>query len=1103
MDALSPAMSADLHLKMSKKIAQLTKVIFHLNTRNEDFQIEIARTRATHTDETQRLAIDAATKLKTLQDELNGERVRQQQLQQALKDVDKQRDMEKMRADALLSRVKESEAAFQTAVRDLEGRVVEAQQAFERKLNDAKQEADQDAIDRTTQLIEKHILEIQRARQESELEFESIKKQHELQAQQWKSQTDTDRDKLVSDHNQEVQRLAQQLKHEQHDFQQLQKQLQSSQDLAKEQGTQLKDLELQLKRQLEQLQASQSSALRTEQEKNTKTTSELLSKIESLLSESETLRAAEATLRRNREQLESEKLILEQESRALKLTLANAREEAESVKRDASENNEKLRQLLSLSTEKIDQIARDLAIGKADLQARDRTLEEKDKQLDLLKDEIRRRDSSDSETGMKLQQLVREREHELSTTKAELTRVHQDSASAQVSYEKRIQALEESGKAMSQHAKQRIEELSRQHGSLGTELAKKEQEITNLCEQIKRAQCESTQEIQMLEMELKRLQAINAKLEDELKEANNHLKQLEQQAQEAVERANASAVLNATTQIATLKDEHQKKLLQIERGWDEKQKQLESKHAQVLTAELERAKRDAKIDTDKQLQALKQQLNGAADSAKLAHEKAIQQMRRENEEALRKAEGAVTAGNKQLVEREALAQKQKQEELLELTQRYEKQLADLEQQWRQQLDIKVTQLCSDYEAQLTALREELALTKKTAMIQHQEVTEASRLMRERNALAFEQLRSATVAFALQEKTERLAFCQRSELERLEYEHAHQEALKALQSKLTSESQRVLDRLREEATRERVDLIDKHTKDLEALRSTHESKLRELRTSLELDKNSALLAARAEFARQKTELTAEKDRERTDLEKKLASEHRREIGIMNKKLQDEVTSVTLAQREISRLNNVIEAKSREMADRCAALEAAARDEVDRLKVAAKRDMDKLLEENLRETKLLSDEFEETRRVMTGKCTGLMQSVRAWEDKYARRESREEDVARIAELARAVAERDALVKRTLDEMAYFKREMLNREETYNKTFARAPNVGVLNVLKPHVQLQAQMQMQANGNNVATPPSSKRKVKPGSEGPELTRRHSVATAPLQHQLEADCPH
>jgi hypothetical protein len=31
----------DLHLKMSKKIAQLTKVVYHLNTRSDDHEYEL------------------------------------------------------------------------------------------------------------------------------------------------------------------------------------------------------------------------------------------------------------------------------------------------------------------------------------------------------------------------------------------------------------------------------------------------------------------------------------------------------------------------------------------------------------------------------------------------------------------------------------------------------------------------------------------------------------------------------------------------------------------------------------------------------------------------------------------------------------------------------------------------------------------------------------------------------------------------------------------------------------------------------------------------------------------------------------------------------
>ena len=61
----------DLHLKMSKKIAQLTKVIYHLNTRNEDHELAMRRTRAAHTQELDATVRDASQKIASLQKELD------------------------------------------------------------------------------------------------------------------------------------------------------------------------------------------------------------------------------------------------------------------------------------------------------------------------------------------------------------------------------------------------------------------------------------------------------------------------------------------------------------------------------------------------------------------------------------------------------------------------------------------------------------------------------------------------------------------------------------------------------------------------------------------------------------------------------------------------------------------------------------------------------------------------------------------------------------------------------------------------------------------------------------------------------------------------
>lgn len=68
------------------------------------------------------------------------------------------------------------------------------------------------------------------------------------------------------------------------------------------------------------------------------------------------------------------------------------------------------------------------------------------------------------------------------------------------------------------------------------------------------------------------------------------------------------------------------------------------------------------------------------------------------------------------------------------------------------------------------------------------------------------------------------------------------------------------------------------------------------------------------------------------------------------------------------------------------------------------------------------------------------------RYTHRPSREEDIERITSLEEAAVEQENLVARTLEEMAFFKRELLNREENYNKKFNASPIVGVMQVRTP---------------------------------------------------------
>lgn len=66
------------------------------------------------------------------------------------------------------------------------------------------------------------------------------------------------------------------------------------------------------------------------------------------------------------------------------------------------------------------------------------------------------------------------------------------------------------------------------------------------------------------------------------------------------------------------------------------------------------------------------------------------------------------------------------------------------------------------------------------------------------------------------------------------------------------------------------------------------------------------------------------------------------------------------------------------------------------------------------------------------------------RYENRESREEDVLEIRKLKGLCREKDELIKKTLDDMKFYKLELVNREKNYNKLFGNSPNVGLMDVL-----------------------------------------------------------
>ena len=67
------------------------------------------------------------------------------------------------------------------------------------------------------------------------------------------------------------------------------------------------------------------------------------------------------------------------------------------------------------------------------------------------------------------------------------------------------------------------------------------------------------------------------------------------------------------------------------------------------------------------------------------------------------------------------------------------------------------------------------------------------------------------------------------------------------------------------------------------------------------------------------------------------------------------------------------------------------------------------------------------------------------RFEQRESRDEDLQAIAELQQRVIALTKDRKQALEDLKFYKLELINREENYNKTFGRSPIVGVMQLGK----------------------------------------------------------
>lgn len=90
---------------------------------------------------------------------------------------------------------------------------------------------------------------------------------------------------------------------------------------------------------------------------------------------------------------------------------------------------------------------------------------------------------------------------------------------------------------------------------------------------------------------------------------------------------------------------------------------------------------------------------------------------------------------------------------------------------------------------------------------------------------------------------------------------------------------------------------------------------------------------------------------------------------------------------------------------------------------KKEFASMIEENKQRIRLMQEEYDELKQL------------------FDDRPSKEEDLRLIQKLQQLLEQREEELKRAWQELKFFKLELINRENNYNKMFSASPNIGVL--------------------------------------------------------------
>jgi len=106
---------------------------------------------------------------------------------------------------------------------------------------------------------------------------------------------------------------------------------------------------------------------------------------------------------------------------------------------------------------------------------------------------------------------------------------------------------------------------------------------------------------------------------------------------------------------------------------------------------------------------------------------------------------------------------------------------------------------------------------------------------------------------------------------------------------------------------------------------------------------------------------------------------------------------------------------------------------------------MIKQHIKDTEELQKQFNSVQELLSKKYTFLEEKLHEMQELYDTRPSRQEDLDQIKILREECQNKECQIKKAAEDMKFYKLELLNREQSYNKVFGAKPNIGIFNPIE----------------------------------------------------------